>query len=46
MHRRAVTLALATFALLSGTAVVIAQQSGSAAEAKAMLDRAVSALSQ
>jgi Single Cache domain 2 len=44
MHRRTLTLALATFALLSGTAIVIAQQSGSAAEAKAMFDRAVSAL--
>jgi cytochrome c len=44
MHRRTLTLALATFALLSSTAILIAQQSGSAAEAKAMFDRAVSAL--
>jgi signal transduction histidine kinase len=44
MNRRILTFALASFALLSGGAVAIAQQSGTAAEAKAMFDRAVAAL--
>lgn len=44
MHRRMLTLALTSFALLSATVFAIAQQSGTATEAKAMFDRAVTAL--
>jgi cytochrome c len=44
MNRRILTFALASFALLSGAAFAIAQQSGTAAEARAMFDRAVAAL--
>ena len=44
MNRRILTFALASFALLSGADFAIAQQSGTAAEAKAMFDRAVAAL--
>ena len=44
MNRRILTLALVSFALLSGAAIAVAQQSGTAAEARAMLDRAVAAL--
>ncbi len=44
MNRRILTFALASFALLSGVAFAIAQQSGTAAEARAMFDRAVAAL--
>jgi signal transduction histidine kinase len=44
MNRRILTFALASFALLSGAAFAIAQQSGTAAEAKAMFDRAIAAL--
>jgi signal transduction histidine kinase len=39
-----VTAALAASALLLGTALAVAQQAGTAAEAKAMLDEAVKAL--
>ena len=42
--RRILTLALAASALLSGGIFAIAQTSGSAAEAKAMFDRAIAAL--
>jgi hypothetical protein len=44
MNRRILTLALAASALLSSGAFVIAQTSGTAAEAKAMFDRAIAAL--
>jgi hypothetical protein len=45
MTRRIVTFALASFALLSSAAFfAVAQQSGTASEAKAMLNRAVFAL--
>src|SRR6266436_6542933 len=44
MNRRISTFALVSFALLTGVAFAIAQQSGTAAEAKAMFDRAVAAL--
>ena len=44
MNRRLATFILASFTLLSGTALAIAQQSGTAAEAKAMFDRAIAAL--
>ena len=44
MNRKIATFTLASFTLLSGTAFAIAQQSGTAAEAKAMLDRAIAAL--
>jgi hypothetical protein len=44
MTRRIATFALASFALLSSAAFVVAQQSGTATEAKAMLDRAIVAL--
>jgi signal transduction histidine kinase len=44
MNRRILIFALASFALLSGAAFAIAQQSGTAAEARAMFDRAVAAL--
>jgi len=44
MNKRRLVLALAAFALLSGAALAVAQQAGTAAEAKAMLDRAVAAL--
>jgi signal transduction histidine kinase len=44
MNRRMLTFVLASFALLSGAAFAIAQQSGTAAEAKAMFDRAIAAL--
>jgi cytochrome c len=43
MNRRIATLALASFTLLSGAGLALAQ-SGTAAEAKAMFDRAVAAL--
>jgi len=44
MNRRMITFALASFALLSGAVFAIAQGSGTAAEAKAMFDRAIAAL--
>jgi hypothetical protein len=44
MNRRILTFGLASIALLSGTAFAVAQQSGTAAEAKAMLNRAIAAL--
>jgi hypothetical protein len=44
MNRRIVTFALASFTLLSGAVFAIAQGSGTAAEAKAMFDRAIAAL--
>lgn len=44
MYRRMLTFALAIFALWSGAIFAIAQQFGTAAEAKAMFDRAVAAL--
>ena len=44
MHGRTSTFALAALALLMGTAIAVAQQFGTAAEAKAMLEKAVSAL--
>ena len=44
MNRRIATFTLASFTLLSGTALGIAQQSGTAAEAKAMFERAIAAL--
>lgn len=44
MNRRILTFALASFALLSGGTFAVAQQSGTATEARAMLDRAVAAL--
>jgi cytochrome c len=44
MDRRILIFALAPFALLSGGALAVAQQAGTAAEARAMLDRAVVAL--
>jgi signal transduction histidine kinase len=44
MNRRIITFALASFALLSGAVFAIAQGSGTAAEAKAMFDRAIAAL--
>ena len=44
MNRRILTLTLSTLALLSGAIFAVAQTSGSAAEAKAMFDRAIAAL--
>ena len=44
MNTRILTFALASLGLLSGTGLAMAQQSGTAAEAKAMLDRAIAAL--
>jgi signal transduction histidine kinase len=44
MNRRILTFALAVLALPSGIVCAIAQQSGTAAEAKAMFDRAIAAL--
>src|SRR6516165_6400141 len=44
MNRRMVTCALASFTVLSGVAFALAQQSGTAAEAKAMFDRAIATL--
>ena len=44
MNRRLLTFALASFALLLGASFAIAQQSGTAAEARAMFDRAIAAL--
>jgi hypothetical protein len=44
MRRSFIAAALATWALLSGAAVVSAQQFGTAEEARAMLDQAVVAL--
>ena len=44
MNKSILTFALASVALLSGVAIAMAQQSGTAAEAKAMFDRAVAAL--
>jgi signal transduction histidine kinase len=44
MNRRVLTFALAASALLSGGGLAIAQQSGTAAEAKAVFDRAIAAL--
>jgi signal transduction histidine kinase len=44
MNRRILTSALAAFALLIGAACAAAQQFGTAAEAKAMLEKAVAAV--
>jgi cytochrome c len=44
MNRRRLTSALAACALLIGGALAVAQQFGTAAEAKAMLEKAVAAL--
>jgi hypothetical protein len=44
MNSRTLTFVAAAFALLMGAAVAVAQDSGTAAEAKAMLEVAVSAL--
>jgi cytochrome c len=44
MNRRMFTFCLSAFALLLGCAFAVAQQSGTAAEARAMLDRGVAAL--
>jgi len=44
MNRRILTFTLASCALLTGVTFAVAQQSGSAAEAKAMFDRAIAAL--
>jgi len=44
MNRRILALTLSTLALLSGAIFAVAQTSGSAAEAKAMFDRAITAL--
>jgi signal transduction histidine kinase len=44
MQKRMLTAGLAATALLLGSAVAVAQQSGTAAEARAMLDRGVAAL--
>jgi hypothetical protein len=44
MNRRILTFALASFVLWSSAAFAVAQQSGTAAEAKAMLNRAIAAL--
>jgi hypothetical protein len=44
MNRRILTFALASLVLWSSTAFAVAQQSGAAAEARAMLNRAVAAL--
>jgi hypothetical protein len=44
MDRRILMFALALFALLSGAPFAVAQQAGTAAEARAMLDRAAAAL--
>ena len=44
MNRRILTFALLSFGLLSASSFAIAQQSGTAAEAKAMFDRAIAAL--
>ena len=44
MNRRILTVVLASFALLSGVAFAMAQQSGTPVEAKAMFDRAIAAL--
>ena len=43
MNRRILALTLSTLALLSGAIFAVAQTSGSAAEAKAMFDRAIAA---
>ncbi len=44
INRRILTFALASFGLLLGVSFAIAQQSGTAAEVKAMFDRAIAAL--
>ena len=44
MNRRILTSTLAACALLIGTGFAVAQQFGTAAEAKAMLEKAVAAL--
>jgi hypothetical protein len=44
MNRRILTSAVAAFVLLIGAAFAVAQQFGTAAEAKAMLEKAVAAL--
>ena len=44
MNRRVLTSALAIFALVIGGTLTVAQQFGTAAEAKAMLEKAVAAL--
>ena len=44
MNRRMLTSGLAAFALLLGCPFAVAQQSGTAAEARAMLDRGAVAL--
>ena len=44
MNRRLLIFALASFGLLLGGSFAIAQQSGTAAEAKAMFDRAIAAI--
>jgi cytochrome c len=44
MNRRMFTSGISTFALLLGCTFAVAQQSGTAAEARAMLDRGVAAL--
>ena len=44
MNKRLLIFALASFGLLLGGSFAIAQQSGTAAEAKAMFDRAITAL--
>ena len=44
MNRRVATFVLASFALLSSAAFAAGQQSGTAAEARAMLNRAAAAL--
>ena len=44
MNRRMFTFGISVFALLLGCAFAVAQQSGTAAEARAMLDRGVAAL--
>jgi cytochrome c len=44
MNRKVLTPTLSALALLAGVVFAVAQQSGTAAEAKAMFDRAVAAL--
>ena len=44
MNRRMFVFCLSAFVLLLGCAFAVAQQSGTAAEARAMLDRGVAAL--
>ena len=44
MDRRILIFALSLFALLCGAALAVAQQTGTSAEARAMLDRAAAAL--